>query len=55
MFNMLAKLKELNPELEIYSMLFAKNKWLICHDKNDALIKRGVYLGIHGKNYEIKY
>ncbi|MCR4719920.1 MAG: DUF4867 family protein [Firmicutes bacterium] len=36
-------------------LLFAKNKWLICHDKNDALINRGVYPGIHGKNYEIKY
>lgn len=36
-------------------LLFAKNKWLICHDKNEALIKRGVYPGVHGKNYEIKY
>ena len=36
-------------------LLFAKNKWLICHDENNELIKDGVYPGIHGKNYEIKY
>lgn len=36
-------------------LIFAKNKWIICHDKNEALINRGVYPGIHGKNYEIKY
>lgn len=36
-------------------LLFKKNKWLICHDENKALIQRGVYPGIHGKNFEIKY
>jgi len=36
-------------------LLFKKNKWIICHDKNDALIERGVYPGIHGVNHEIKY
>lgn len=36
-------------------LLFRKNKWLICHDKNDALIGRGAYPGIHGVNYEIRY
>ncbi len=36
-------------------LLFKKNKWLICHDKNEALIEKGVYPGIHGENYEIKY
>ena len=35
-------------------LLFKKNKWLICHDKNQALIDKGVYPGIHGTNYEIK-
>lgn len=35
-------------------LLFRKNKWIICHDKNEALINRGVYPGIHGENYEIK-
>lgn len=36
-------------------LLFKKNKWLICHDKNEGLIERGVYPGIHGVNYEVKY
>ena len=36
-------------------LLFKKNKWLICHDKNEGLIEKGVYPGIHGTNYEIKY
>ncbi|MBQ2285453.1 MAG: DUF4867 family protein [Clostridia bacterium] len=36
-------------------LLFRNNKWIICHDKNDALTDRGVYPGIHGVNYEIKY
>lgn len=36
-------------------LLFKKNKWVICHDKNQDLIDRGVYPGIHGVNYEIKY
>ncbi len=36
-------------------LLFKKNKWIICHDKNQELIERGVYPGIHGVNYEIKY
>lgn len=36
-------------------LLFKKNKWIICHDKNEALIQKGVYPGIHGKNFEIKY
>lgn len=36
-------------------LLFRKNKWIICHDTNEGLINRGVYPGIHGVNYEIKY
>ena len=36
-------------------LLFRNNKWIICHDKNEGLINRGVYPGIHGVNYEIKY
>ena len=36
-------------------LLFKRNKWIICHDKNQDLIERGVYPGIHGTNYEIKY
>ncbi len=37
------------------NLLFRKNKWIICHDKNEGLIERGVYPGIHGVNYEIRY
>ena len=36
-------------------LLFRKNKWLICHDQNQGLIDKGVYPGIHGENYTVKY
>lgn len=36
-------------------LLFRKNKWLICHEDNRALIDRGVYPGIHGENYKVEY
>lgn len=36
-------------------LLFKKNKWIICHEKNQALIDRNVYPGISGVNYQIKY
>ena len=36
-------------------LLFKKNKWILCHEKNEALIKRGVYPGIYGENYEVKF
>ncbi|MBR5155980.1 MAG: DUF4867 family protein [Clostridia bacterium] len=50
--------KDTNTLLEKPSddkLLFKKNKWIICHDENESLIGRGVYPGMHGKNYEIKY
>ena len=50
--------KDTNTPLEKPSddkLLFKKNKWIICHDKNQSLIERGVYPGIHGINYQIKY
>ena len=50
--------KDTNTLLEKPSedkLLFKKNKWIICHDKNQGLIDRGVYPGLHGENYEIKY
>lgn len=34
-------------------MLFKKNKWLLCHNNNEALIQRGVYSGIFGENFKI--
>lgn len=45
-----------NLETEVENkMLFRKNKWLICHAENKALIEKGVVSGITGTNYEIKY
>lgn len=36
-------------------LLFKKNKWIVAHEKNEALINRGVVSGITGPNYQIKY
>ena len=36
-------------------LLFRKNKWIICHEDNSNLIEKGVYPGIHGINYSLKY
>lgn len=35
--------------------LFRKNKWIIAHEENSALIARGVVPGIYGENYKINY
>ena len=34
-------------------LLFRKNKWLLCHQENKALIDKGVIAGICGENYVI--
>lgn len=47
-----------NTDLHIQSKdktLFRKNKWIIAHEKNQALIDRGVVPGITGCNHKIKY
>ena len=36
-------------------LLFRKNKWIICHEENEALINRGVVPGIYGENFKINY
>ena len=36
-------------------LLFRKNKWIVAHDQNEALLSRGVVAGIDGVNYEIQY
>lgn len=36
-------------------LLFRRDKWLLCHEENSALIGRGAYPGIHGENYEVRY
>lgn len=37
------------------SLLFRRNKWIIAHEENLALINRGVVPGITGENYKINY
>lgn len=36
-------------------LLFRKNKWILAHEENSALIERGVVAGIYGENYKINY
>lgn len=43
------------PEQGEGRLLWAKNKWLIAHPDNTAVIQRGAYPGLHGENFEIKY
>ena len=50
--------KGTNTDLEIKpsdKKLFRKNKWIIAHNENAALINRGVVAGISGINYKISY
>ena len=50
--------KDTNTNLAVQTddkLLFRKNKWIIAHIHNDALIARGVVAGITGENFEIKY
>ncbi len=35
------------------NLLFAKNKWLIAHEDNEALKARGVVATIYGENYKL--
>ena len=47
-----------NTDLEKPStdgILFRKNKWIVCHNDNEALVARGVKRGISGTNFELKY
>ena len=36
-------------------LLFRRNKWILAHEDNTALIERGVVPGLCGENYKIKY
>ena len=36
-------------------LLWARDKWLIAHPDNAAVIAKGAYPGIGGRNHEIKY
>ena len=49
-------LKDTNTNLETPSKdkrLFRKNKWIIAHNDNAALIEKGVVAGIYNENYKI--
>ena len=35
-------------------IMFRKNKWILCHVDNEALIARGVVPGVTGVNFEVK-
>ena len=36
-------------------LLFRRNKWLIAHDENEALLARGAVGGIYGTNYKLNF
>lgn len=36
-------------------LLFAQDKWLLCHEANERLIARGAHPGIRGRNHEVAY
>ena len=36
-------------------LMFRKNKWILCHVDNEALINRGVIPGVTGENFEVKF
>ncbi len=36
-------------------LLFRKNKWIICHENNSELLAKGIFGGISGENYKIKF
>ena len=35
-------------------LIFANNKWLICHDKEESLLSKGAFGGVHGENYKVE-
>ncbi len=47
------KLDDVETEEDLY--LFKTNKWLLVHKEHQKMIDLGAYVGIIGKNIEIKY
>lgn len=50
--------KETNTQLEVQTkdkLMTAKNKWVVAHNDNHAMIARGITAGISGENLELKY
>lgn len=57
-FSVVALPKGTNTDLESPcddKMIFRKNKWIIAHENNQALLDRGVVPGVYGENYKINY
>lgn len=48
-------LKNGKPEIGDGRLLWAQDKWLICHPENEPVIARGAYPGLHGENFTVKY
>lgn len=49
-------LKGTNTEVDFKTddkLIFAKNKWLICHKESEDLVKDGAFVGIDGENYTL--
>ena len=44
----------LNAKEKPAPWLFAKNKWLLAHEKNQGLLDQGAVPGLYGTNWEIK-
>lgn len=36
------------------ALLFRQNKWLVCHERNETLLQKGVYGGLYGENYVLR-
>ncbi len=36
-------------------LLFRKNKWIIAHEDNADLLEKGIFGGISGENYKVKF
>ncbi len=43
----------LDDEKEKQGFLWARNKWLICHEGNTSLIEKGCWPGIYGENWNV--
>lgn len=55
---MVGLMKDTNTDLDKPAkdpLLFKKNKWIIAHEDNSELIAKGVFGGIYGENYTLKF
>jgi hypothetical protein len=48
-------LKNGKPETGDGRLLWAQDKWLICHPENEPVIARGAYPGLKGENFTVRY